>query len=92
MKLAHLLLGKPIRKKLKPKAHAMTMAAAAWLFFSLIGLALIAMGLIDHEYGLCALGALALLIQALLIYYAVQYWKREKEQEVDFYETEAGIE
>jgi hypothetical protein len=92
MKLAHLLLGKPIRKTLKVKAHAMTMAAAVWLFFSLIGLTFFIMGWLDHEFGLCALGGLALLIQALFVYYAVQYWKSEKAREVDFYETDASIE
>lgn len=80
-----------IRKRLKTKAHAMTMAAAVWLFFSLIGLAMIVVGILDRDYTMCALGVLAWIIQFILIHWAVQYWRHEKETEVDYYQTDLDV-
>lgn len=50
MKFAKYFRGEAIRKRLKAKAHAMTMAAGVWLFFSLMGIALIIVGILDWVY------------------------------------------
>ncbi len=91
MKLIDLFGGPPVRKRLKKRAHAYTMASVVWLFFSAIGFVCLVTGWLDISHGRILLGIVLLGVQGLLALIAIYYWRYEKPSEVDFYETNGEI-